>query len=77
MTVEAKHGLYNTETQKLTRGMEKLALEPMGDAAVYDLVRDTQDTMVEDALLQQQEQFRVKNEAILALIDAVRRKERR
>ncbi|CAI5706229.1 unnamed protein product [Peronospora farinosa] len=37
-TARTKHGLYDTETQKLTRGMEKLALEPMGDAAVYDLV---------------------------------------
>ncbi|CAI5729828.1 unnamed protein product [Peronospora farinosa] len=38
ITVEAKHGLSDTETQKLTRGMEKLALEKVGDAAVYDLV---------------------------------------
>ncbi|CAI5720641.1 unnamed protein product [Peronospora effusa] len=36
--MEAKHGLSGTETQNLTRGMEKLAREPMGDAAVYDLV---------------------------------------
>ncbi|CAH0515311.1 unnamed protein product [Peronospora belbahrii] len=38
ITVEAKHGLSDTETQKLARGMEKLALEKVGDAAVYDLV---------------------------------------
>ncbi|ETL84385.1 PEK/GCN2 protein kinase [Phytophthora nicotianae] len=38
ITVEAKHGLSDTETQKLQRGMEKLALEKVGDAAVYDLV---------------------------------------
>ncbi|CAH0488811.1 unnamed protein product [Peronospora farinosa] len=30
--------LLATTAKKLTRGMEKLALEPMGDAAVYDLV---------------------------------------
>ncbi|RQM09286.1 hypothetical protein DD237_003529 [Peronospora effusa] len=33
ITMEAKHGLSGTETQKLTRGMEKLALEPMRDAS--------------------------------------------
>ncbi|EEY65699.1 serine/threonine protein kinase [Phytophthora infestans T30-4] len=38
ITVEAKHGLSDTETQKLQRGMETLALEKVGDAAVYDLV---------------------------------------
>ncbi|KAG7380656.1 hypothetical protein PHYPSEUDO_006958 [Phytophthora pseudosyringae] len=38
ITVEAKHGLSDTETQKLQRGMEALALEKVGDAVVYDLV---------------------------------------
>ncbi|KAE9100124.1 hypothetical protein PF010_g14925 [Phytophthora fragariae] len=38
ITVEAKHGLSDTETQKLQRGMEQLALEKLGDAVVYDLV---------------------------------------
>ncbi|OWZ19735.1 PEK/GCN2 protein kinase [Phytophthora megakarya] len=38
ITVEAKHGLSDTETLKLQRGMETLALEKVGDAAVYDLV---------------------------------------
>ncbi|CAI5746461.1 unnamed protein product [Peronospora destructor] len=35
ITVEAKHGLSDTEMQRLTRGMEKLALEKVGDAAVH------------------------------------------
>ncbi|KAL4170076.1 hypothetical protein KRP22_010983 [Phytophthora ramorum] len=38
ITVEPKHGLSDTETQKLQRGMEALALEKVGDAVVYDLV---------------------------------------
>lgn len=38
ITVEPKHGLSDTETQKLQRGMEQLALEKLGDAVVYDLV---------------------------------------
>ncbi|KAG1703186.1 hypothetical protein DVH05_008096 [Phytophthora capsici] len=38
ITVEAKHGLSDTETQKLQRGMETLALEKVGDASTYDLV---------------------------------------
>ncbi|CAI5745036.1 unnamed protein product [Peronospora destructor] len=76
ITVEAKHGLSDTEMQRLTRGMEKLALEKVGDAAVYDLVdRKTQDKLAEDALLQQQdEQARAKNAEILALIDAEKKK---
>lgn len=38
ISVEAKHGLSDIETQKLERVMEELALEKVGDAAVYDLV---------------------------------------
>jgi translation initiation factor 2-alpha kinase 4 len=38
ITVEAKHGLSDTETQRLQRGMEKLALDKVGDVMVYDLV---------------------------------------
>ncbi|RLN51621.1 hypothetical protein BBJ29_009462, partial [Phytophthora kernoviae] len=102
ITVESKHGLSDTETLKLSRGMEKLALEKVGDASVYDLVVfatdfiqdhlkdqssffdqmmtrqqdiETREKQAEDALQQQQEeQARVKNEEILALIDAERQK---
>ncbi|RLN97939.1 hypothetical protein BBJ28_00025002, partial [Nothophytophthora sp. Chile5] len=38
VTVEPKHGLSDTETLKLTRELEKLAREKVGDAMVYDLV---------------------------------------
>uniref|UniRef100_M4C0J3 Protein kinase domain-containing protein n=1 Tax=Hyaloperonospora arabidopsidis (strain Emoy2) TaxID=559515 RepID=M4C0J3_HYAAE len=36
--VEAKHGLSDSETQKLMDQMEKYALEKIGDPVVYDLV---------------------------------------
>ncbi|KAI9908189.1 hypothetical protein PsorP6_004397 [Peronosclerospora sorghi] len=38
VTVEAKYGLSNVEILKLEREMERLAIEKVGDAAVYDLV---------------------------------------
>ncbi|KAG6609290.1 PEK/GCN2 protein kinase [Phytophthora cinnamomi] len=38
VAVEPKHGLSDTETQRLQRGLEQLAREKVGDAAVYDLV---------------------------------------
>ncbi|CAI5711587.1 unnamed protein product [Hyaloperonospora brassicae] len=102
IVVEAKHGLSDNETQKLTDQMETLALEKVGDAVVYDLVvfaadfimdrltdqssffdqmvtrqqdQDAQKKLADDALVQEQEKHvRAKNEAILALLDAERKK---